>query len=219
MLKSVTFSQASSFHFSSLSSVNVFLFVYQSPLLAPLLLQPLMGLSSPTFSSLLTGCYFFSSISLNASLLLHPQNYYMYSQSFTFYSFNKYSLNKYPWLFFFLLHPHSNHQILLALKSKPISKLACFCCYQQSWNQHHLLDCCIRLQNGLPAPGFVVHFSHPSPLVLISLSIWNPFQSLHWILSLLYLQTSNWLSLFLMYLSYLHLEQCLDVVGTQSMCF
>lgn len=108
----------------------------------------------------------------------------------TFHSFNKYSLNKYLWLTFFPSYTHVQTTKFCWLYNQKLTlKLTFFYCYQPSWNQHHLLDCCIRLQTGLHTWWFIFP---PTSLSLVSLSICNPFQNLYPVLSLLCLQPSKW---------------------------
>ena len=133
--------------------------------------------------SWLSGCFSSSSISFNPSLPFNSQGYYMCFQDFTFHSFNKYSLNKYLWLTFSHSYTHvQTTKFCWLYNQKLILKLTFFYWYQPSWNHHHLLDYCIRIQTDLPTWWFIFP---PISLSLVSLSVCNPFQNLHAVLSLL----------------------------------
>lgn len=126
MWKSTTFSHTSSY-FPSFPSVEFlrFVWLYQSLCWLPFL-SPTEGPSSSSFSSWPSGGFLSHLVHVNFPSFSLPRAIICVPKAWLPHSLNKYSLNKYPWFHFFLLHPHRNHQIFLALQSKSIKKLTCF---------------------------------------------------------------------------------------------
>ena len=161
--------------FSCLSDFYQFPFADSSPPPPPK--ESVLSVSWPS------GCFSSSSISFNPSVPFNSQGYYMCFQDLLFiHSTNIHWINIFDLLFPTLTPTVQTTKFCWLYNQKLILKLTFFYWYQPSWNQHHLLDYCIRIQTDLPTWWFIFP---PISLSLVSLSVCNPFQNLHPVLSLL----------------------------------